>query len=72
MSERYYRCRFWPRCIVHLGEPRPRLFSRTNLLEMVELRREGAQVADIAQTFGASSKTVIEVLAASRRRVGAR
>lgn len=62
MSERHQRCRFWPRCCVHLGEPRPRHFTKENMVEMIELRREGWAVEDIAVAFGAHPGAVITIV----------
>jgi hypothetical protein len=52
MSERYQRCRMWPHCSIHLGEPEPRVFSEANAQEMRELRGRGETLAEIAAQFG--------------------
>lgn len=62
MTERHRRCRFWPNCLIHLGEPNPFYLSRANHTEIRQLRREGALLREIAEVFGTCEKTVARVL----------
>lgn len=62
MSERHDRCRFWPNCYIHLGEPRPRFFSSENRMEMIEMRRQGWTFQDIATAFGAHPGAVTTIV----------
>lgn len=51
MSEANDRCQYWPQCSIHLGQPRSRSFSTSNIAEMWELRRQGETLAEIAEAF---------------------
>ncbi len=56
------RCRFYPRCAVHLGDERPRQFSADNLREMRSMSQTGWTPDEIAAVFGSSPKYVRHVL----------
>lgn len=70
MSEAYLRCRYWPRCRIHLGQTPPRHFSPANRREMAELRSEGLPYADIAEMFGTSPYRVSEIVNQTQKPFG--
>lgn len=66
--ENHLRCRFFPHCAIHKGEPRPSLFTPHNRTEMVQMYRSGWHVQEIARAFDADELYVRTVLGDARRR----
>lgn len=62
MAEKHWKCRWHPRCTLHLGEPRPRKLSYDNLTEMAELHQEGWRLPEIAEAFEVFPQTVADIL----------
>ncbi len=62
MAVEHDRCRFWPRCRVHMGWPRPHRFSAENKAEMREMRDQDISVVEIARIFNADRRYLNELL----------
>jgi len=58
VSESHRRCRYYPDCSIHTGDPKPIHFSEANVREMRAMRHAGVKVVDIAREFGTYSSQV--------------
>lgn len=56
--EAMQKCRFYPNCMIHTGEPRPHVMSDENVREIRALAAQGEPLAWIAQEFGISERAV--------------
>lgn len=63
MAERHERCRFYPRCLIHLGEKRPLRFSEANRAEMREMYTTGGMnLSEIAAVFSTRHGVVAPIV----------
>lgn len=60
--ERQQRCRFYPKCLLHNGDPTPLKFTSEDIREMRDLYQLGDTIPDLALEFGTTERTVRQIL----------
>lgn len=58
MAENNQRCRYWPRCTIHRGDPAPRLLDPADRAQIRAMHRAGHTAVDIAVMFDCHPQTV--------------
>jgi hypothetical protein len=74
VEERHKRCRYWPHCSIHKGDPQygtwtngQRLFSEEAVADMREDRARGMTYPEIGQVWGTSGKFMWRLLNRTKR-----
>lgn len=65
MAEQHTRCRFWPRCAVHLGRARESVrqkFSDDDISDMVEDRDRGWEWHELAELWGTTPQYACQLV----------
>ncbi len=73
MGEVHNRCRFWPRCAIHVGRDRPRTLTDGEWQQIRAAYRETGRYhgvnVDLAREFGVSKATIERAVRMERESV---